>query len=357
MSKTSLRNKVTIVEIAAAAGVSKSTVSLVLQGSEAVRAATRERVNNAIRDFGYVYNRGAANLRLAQSNIVGMIINDLTNPFYAELAVGIDRGLQAAGHLSFIANTAENPVRQAEVIRRMREQGVAGIIVSAARGTPDDAFDGLTAAGVPVVLAMRGLAARRMPLVGPNNRRGARLAVERLIGLGHRRIAFLGGYADSEVRAARCAGFRDALADAGLDPRSAVDAATAPTREGGWLALDLALAQRDPPTAAICFNDIVAFGVCLGLRRRGIRPGDGFAVIGFDDVAEAAHADPPLTTVAVDVMGLGERAAQAVLTAIATGRQRAEDHVGAVQLAVRESCGGPMRGRQRDDASLGSVAS
>lgn len=344
MARSGARDKVTIVEIAAAAGVSKSTVSLVLQGSEAVRASTRERVNNAIRDFGYVYNRGAANLRLAHSNVVGMIINDLTNPFYAELAVGIDRGLQAAGHLSFIANTAENPVRQAEVIKRMREQGVAGIIVSAARGTPDDAFDGLKSAGVPVVLAMRGLSSRHIPLVGPDNRRGARLAVERLIGLGHRRIAFLGGYVDSTVRAMRLAGFHDALTEAGIDPRSAADAATAPTREGGALALDLALARRDPPTAALCFNDIVAFGVCLGLRRRGIRPGGGFAVIGFDDVEEAAHADPPLTTVAVDVMGLGERAAQAVLTAIATGRHRAEDHVGAVQLAVRESCGGPITG-------------
>ena len=93
---------------------------------------------------------------------------------------------------------------------------------------------------------------------------------------------------------------------------------------------------------SVCFNDIVAFGVCLGLRRRGIQPGHGFAVIGFDDVQEALHADPPLTTIAVDVMGLGERAAQTVLRMIETGRNTAEDHVGAVHLAVRESCGGIM---------------
>ena len=161
------RDRVTIVEIAAAAGVSKSTVSLVLKGSESVRPSTRDRVNAAIRDLGYVYNRGAANLRRAHSNMVGMIIHNLINPFCAELAVGIERSFQAAGYVPFIANTAESPVRQAEVIKLMREQGVAGLIISAARGTPDDAFDGLVAAGVPVVLAMRRLKGRRIPMVGP----------------------------------------------------------------------------------------------------------------------------------------------------------------------------------------------
>jgi LacI family transcriptional regulator len=342
---SSPKDRVTIIEIAAAAGVSKSTVSLVLKGSESVRPATRDRVNAAIRDLGYVYNRGAANLRRARSNIVGMIINDLTNPFFAELAVGIERSFQAAGYVPFIANTAESPVRQAEVIKLMREQGVAGLILSVARGTPNDALDGLVAGGVPVVLAMRRLQGRRVPVVGPDNRLGARLAVERLLGLGHRRIAFLGGYADSVVRAERVEGFRGALADAGLDPDRAINVATTPTREGGALALEAALTQREPPTGALCFNDIVAFGVCLGLRRRGLQPGRSFAVIGFDDVQEAVHADPPLTTIAVDVVGLGERAAQTVLKMIETGRNHAEDHVGAVHLAVRDSCGGPLTER------------
>jgi LacI family transcriptional regulator len=336
---------VTIIEIAAAAGVSKSTVSLVLKGSESVRSATRDRVNAAIRDLGYVYNRGAANLRRARSNMVGMVIHDLTNPFCAELAVGIERSFQAAGYVPFIANTAESPVRQAEVIKLMREQGVAGLIVSAARGTPDDALDSLVAAGVPIVLAMRRLKGRRIPVVGPDNRLGARLAVERLVALGHRRIAFLGGHADSAVRAERLEGFRAALAEAGIDPHGALVVASAPTREGGAQALETILAQRNPPTGAVCFNDIVAFGVCLALRRRGIEPGPGFAVIGFDDVQEAVHADPPLTTIAVDVMGLGERAAQTVLRMIETGRNIAEDHVGAVHLAVRDSCGGVLSER------------
>ena len=146
------REKATILDIAREAGVSKSTVSLVLQGSGLIRPETAGKVRKAIEDVGYVYNRGAANLRKAHSNVIGMVINDLTNPFFAELAVGMERVFQSAGVVPFIANTAENPVRQEEVLKSMMEQGVAGLIVSPARGTSADAFRRMQQAGIPVVL-------------------------------------------------------------------------------------------------------------------------------------------------------------------------------------------------------------
>ena len=124
------RAKATIFDIAREAGVSKSTVSLVLQGSGLIRPETAVKVRKAIEDVGYVYNRGAANLRKAHSNVIGMVINDLTNPFFAELAVGMERVFQSAGIVPFIANTAENPVRQEEVLKSLMEQGVAGLIVT-----------------------------------------------------------------------------------------------------------------------------------------------------------------------------------------------------------------------------------
>ena len=129
------RTKATILDIAREAGVSKSTVSLVLQGSGLIRPETVERVRKAIEDVGYVYNRGAASLRKAQSNVVGMVINDLSNPFYSELAVAIERVFQAAGIVPFIANTAESPVRQEEVLKSLMEQGVAGLSRRRARCT------------------------------------------------------------------------------------------------------------------------------------------------------------------------------------------------------------------------------
>ncbi|PZN49445.1 MAG: LacI family transcriptional regulator [Proteobacteria bacterium] len=333
------RPKATILDIARAAGVSKSTVSLVLQGSDLVRPDTADRVRKAIEDVGYVYNRGAANLRKAHSNVIGMVVNDLTNPFYAELAVGMERAFQSAGVVPFIANTGENPVRQEEVLKSMLEQGAAGLIVSPARGTPPDAFRRIEATGVPIVFAMRRMPDSRIPVVAPDNRRGAALAARHLLGKGHSRIAFFGGSSDLVVYQERLGGFREACREYGLHDSDVQVFESDTSRKGGMTCIDLALASETPPTAALCFNDAVAFGAMLGLRRHGLEPGRDFAVVGFDDVVEAQHYVPSLTSVAVDTAGLGERAAHIVLKMIQSRTTSAENHIGAVNLVVRESCG------------------
>ncbi len=127
--------RVTIVDVARRAGVSKSTVSLVLSGSELVAEATKLRVNEAMQALGYVYHRGAASLRAASSDLVGMIMGDLNNPFFAELTAGIEDALFQRGFTPILANTSEDTARQAQVLRAMREHNVAGIIMSPARGT------------------------------------------------------------------------------------------------------------------------------------------------------------------------------------------------------------------------------
>lgn len=340
------RPKATILDIAREAGVSKSTVSLVLQGSGLIRPETAVRVRKAIDDVGYVYNRGAANLRKAHSNVIGMVINDLTNPFFAEMAVGIERVFQSAGFVSFIANTAENPVRQEEVLKSLMEQDVAGLIVSPAHGTSRDAFRRIETANIPVVFVMRRLAESRIPAITPDNRRGAALATAHLIRKGHRRLAFFGGYADMSVCQERLGGFLEACDANGIGPDERLVLEGETNRKGGMACLETALGTAEPPTAALCFNDAVAFGAILGLRKRGLEPGADFAVVGFDDVVEAQHYIPALTSVAVDSAGLGERAAHAVLKMIQSHTTRAEDHVGAVSLVVRESCGPDRKARK-----------
>ncbi|MFV2091719.1 MAG: LacI family DNA-binding transcriptional regulator [Hyphomicrobiales bacterium] len=331
--------KATIVDVARSAGVSKSTVSLVLQASPLIRPATAERVKQAIVSLGYVYNRGAANLRKARSNVVGMVINDLTNPFFAELAVGMERIFQAVGIVPFIANTAENPRRQAEVLKSMLEQNVAGLIISPARGTLPDAFGDLQAARVPVVLAMRRLQQNLMTTVSPDNRLGATLATRHLLSGGHRRIALLGGFSDMVVYRERLDGYTDALAAHGIaiSPELIVESST--DRHGGMAALRVVAGRDAPATAALCFNDVVAFGAMLELRKMGREPGQDFAVVGFDDTVEAADHTPALTTVAVRPEALGEQAAHAVLGMIQSDTLRCDDHVGPVQLIIRQSCG------------------
>lgn len=335
----SAREKATIWDIAREAGVSKSTVSLVLQGSDLIKPDTAAKVRKAIVDTGYVYNRGAANLRKAQSNVIGMVINDLTNPFYAEMAVGMERTFHAAGVVPFIANTAENPVRQDQVLKSMLEQGAGGLIVAPARNTHADAFKRIEAAGVPIVFVMRRLAESRIPVIAPDNYRGGEIAAQHLIAKGHRRLAFLGGAAGLSVYQERMGGFVDACLAAGIERADITVIEGDTNRVGGMVCLEAALDRGNPPTGALCFNDAVAFGAMTGLRKRRIEPGSGFAIVGFDDVVEAQHYLPALTSIAVDTPGLGERAAHAVLRMIQTRTTRAEDHIGSVTLMVRDSCG------------------
>ncbi len=332
------RLRVTIVDIAHRAGVSKSTVSLVLAGNPVVRESKRARVQAAIAALGYVYNRGAANLRSARTSLIGMVINDLGNPFFMELAIGIERACQTADIVPFLANTGENVVRQAQVIRLMREYGAAGLIICPAVGTGAAELDALTER-LPVVFAMRRLRAARGSVVVPDNRQGARRATAHLLALGHRRIAFLGGLPGMIVRDERRGGYADALAGAGLSADPALVVEAFPTRAGGRSAMAQVLSLAAPATACLCYNDVVAIGAMHALTDRGLRPGRDVAVVGFDDIAEARQMAPPLTSVAVDGVGLGERAAALLLRQIVTGDARPETVIGPAQLVIRASCG------------------
>ena len=341
-----MARRVTIIDIAHAAGVSKSTVSLVLTGAGAIKPATEQAVRAAMRDLGYVYNRGAASLRNPQTRIVGMVINDLSNPFFAELAIGIERVLRTSGYIPFMANTAESLVRQAEVVRSMREHGASGVILCPTMDTEADEIGSLAALGIPLVLAIRRIPGSKVSLVASDNRGGAEQAARRLLALGHERIAFIGGVSPMGVRQDRLAGVADALAAKGLavDPSLVIEAP--PTKTGGFTAMTALLARPDRPTAALCFNDVVAIGAMGALTREGFVPGLDLAVIGFDDTAEARQMSPALTTVSVGAGDLGERAGQMLLRQIEGTAGGPESYVGEARLVVRESCGKPLKVRE-----------
>jgi LacI family transcriptional regulator len=328
---------VKMLDVARHAGLSRATVSLAFKNSPLLREDTRKQVIEAARTLGYIYNRNAANLRRTRSDMIGMIINDLTNPFFAELAVGCERVLQSTGHVVVLANTDEQVDRQATVLGRMREQGVAGIIICAARGTPANAFRDLIDAGIPVVEAMRLSDADHASSVLPDNRAGAKTAVLHFADHGHRRIAFAGGFDDTSVLRDRLGGYRDGMAEAGLMVHSDWIVEGAPTRAFGATLAERFSNLAEPPTALLAFNDAVALGFCNGLRRRGSEPGKDFAVIGFDDVKEAAYAVPSLSTVAVDAEGLGEKAARMLIENIGKASTELQRYVGPARLVIRET--------------------
>ena len=302
----------TINDVASAAGVSKSTVSLVLQGSPLIREETAAKVREVAASIGYVYNRRAADLRRKSSNVIGVVINDLMNPFFAELLVGIERKLARSDFITLMAHTDENLELQTKVLQSMREHHAAGIILCPALGTPPSLVKQVRGWGIPLLVMVRSLGKGDYDYAGSDNERGTMLATEHLLAAGHAHIGFLGGQTGA-VFDDRLRGYRKALRAHGVAERAELIRSAKPTREGGYTALQELLALKPRPTAAVCYNDIVALGALAALGERGIQAGREFAVIGFDGILDTAHANPPLTTVDIHPGGLGESAAELML--------------------------------------------
>jgi len=332
--------RITLNDIAAAAGVSRATVSLVLRNSPLVHAETRARIEQQMDRLGYVYNRAAANLRRRVSSSVALVINDLSNPFFAEFAAGVDEALAGAGYVTLLGSTGESVERQDAVLTSLMEHHPAAIILSPAEGTDAARVTRTVGKATPVLVFNRELEGADFDFLGLDNRHGAYLATQHLLAHGHRRIAFYGGHADSSSCRQRRQGYMEALAAADIEPEPQWLIECAPTRLEAATQTG-ALFVRDPaPTAAVAYNDAVALGLMLGLARRGRRPGHDFAVTGFDDIPESAMSVPPLTTLAVDPRARGRQAATLALARAQHTPEAAARTVASVKLVVRESSGG-----------------
>ena len=330
---------VTLLDVAGDAGVSRATASLVLRGSDLVADETRERVLASMRKLGYIYHRGAASLRTQRSNTVGLIVPDITNPFFAEMTLGVEERLDQAQHVALLGNSAETLNKQERLLAMMQEYRADGVLLCPATGTSAQTIAHLRQGRLPLVLFTRYVDGVETDYVGADNLRGAELATEHLIGLGHRRIAFVGGPANSSARRDRLQGYRNALVSHGLPIDPALQLTSSTTREGGHHCIHTLLESADPPTAVLCYNDIVAFGVMLGLQASGHTPGRDVAVIGFDDIAEAGLWRPALTTVAISPRQIGEEAARLLLERIAAPDAAARQIILQAKLIVRQSCG------------------
>lgn len=327
---------ITILDVAAEANVSKSTVSLVLQDSPLIRDETAARVREAARKLGYVYNRRAAELRSRASRTIGVLINDLMNPFFAEILVGLERKLVDAGYIVFMAHTSESLERQEQVLAAMREQNAAGIALCPVFGTPASVTKTVKSWGIPLVVIVRTLGRGNYDFAGSDNEQGVRLATQHLLSKGHRRIGFLGGQT-GPVLDQRLQGYKSALAEAGIAYDAQLMFAAAPTRESGHAAMQQLLERRPVIEAAVCYNDIVAFGALSALGERGLRAGKDFALMGFDNVLDAEYSNPPLSTVDIRPSELGQQAAAVLLARIATPDRPRNQYLAEPRLLLRQS--------------------
>lgn len=310
------RTRVTLQIIADRLLVSTATVSLALRGSPLVAEATRNRVQQMAREMGYSYNRSAASLRTDRTNILGVGFHDITNPYFAELLAAIEETTTANGRSILLGTYGEDLARQDRVLGTLTEYRPDGMILCAAGGSTADTFAHLIAAGVPIVQLSREIT-DSLDFVGSDDRHGTILAMEHLIGLGHRRIAFLCQNHRISTGANRYQGYCEVLARHGIAVDPSLVYAGHGTRENGSKGIQAVLDAPDPPTAAICMNDLAAFGAMLGLRHRGREAGIDFSIVGCDDVQEASQWYPALTTIRNFQDEMGRASAEFLISRIA----------------------------------------
>lgn len=321
---------VTIRDVASTVGVSITTVSRALAEPDRVAPATRERVVRAAAELGYRPNRAASGLRAGRTHAVGLLIPDLTNPYFAEVATGTAQRARARGYAVFVADAQEDPATEIELLSELASQ-TDGVVLCSPRAAEAEAIG-----EARVVVVNHELPG--MPSLALDDRTGAWLALEHLAAQGHRRIAYAGGPARSWSDQHRHLGVVDACADLpGLEPLML--GPFSPTIDGGREAAGVALAQH--ATAVITFNDVMALGLVRRLRSLGLRVPHDMSVVSFDDTYLAEVFDPGLTSVKGDLRALGGRAVDVLLDPDSSPVvERAP-----VRLVIRESTS-PLLGRR-----------
>jgi LacI family transcriptional regulator len=311
----------TLADIAAEAGVSLATASRVLSGSrDRVSAPLVERVQAAAQTLHYVPNAHAQALARASSTTIGLIVHDVSDPYFAEIARGVLRAASARDHLVLICNTFRDPDRELEYVGALRAQRVHSILL-AGSGYTDPTAEGRLADELAAFRATDGRVASvgrhefgiGIDAVLPDNVRGAARAADHLIELGHERIGVIAGPASLTTIEDRISGFRARLEEAGMTLDDDLVRHGDFTRAGGYeVALDLIDADAGV-TAVFALNDAMAVGVLAAYRERAMSvPGD-VSLIGFDDIPLAADVTPALTTIRLPMEDLGARAVELAL--------------------------------------------
>ncbi|SDT28711.1 transcriptional regulator, LacI family [Friedmanniella luteola] len=329
-------SRATIRDVAAQAGVSVATVSKVLNARYGVSAATHERVQRVIDELGYQSSIVASSLRSHRTGVLGVLVADL-EPFSTELLKGIATAVRGTGYELVIYSAGGRSGDRVGWERRYLSR-LGGTLIDAAVLVTPTTVDADNA--LPVVAVDPHAGAASVPTVSADNTRGARLAVDHLLGLGHRRIAFISGWPGLESTRLRQEGFRSSLEAAGVTPDPALVVEGDATQERAHTLARALLRLDDPPTAVFAGNDMAALGVLAAARELGVAVPAQLSVVGFDNVPEAVMASPALTTVEQPMQAMGEQALRMLLELLGGGTP-ASRVVLDTRLVVRHSTAPP----------------
>ncbi len=327
---------VTMADVARAAGVSRMTVSRVINGKGEISPSTRQRVLEVIEQLDYRPSSIARGLATRKTATIGLVVPDIANPFFSDLACGVADRAYSEGYNVFLCNTHENLHRELQILESLVEQRVDGLMLCSPR-LPDDMLRKALRRHSAAVLVNRRLPDSDIGTVVLTDKQGAHEATQHLLRSGHRAVGLLAGPATSYSGRQRAEGYREALSAAGIRHDPAWERSCSSGMEGGRETAQQMLLQHPELTALFCYNDLVAVGAlqaCAALDRRV--PAD-MAIVGFDDIPLAGLVNPPLTTCRVSRVELGERAMELLLWCIDGRSDECEEIALRPELVVRAS--------------------
>ncbi|HEX8904803.1 MAG TPA: LacI family DNA-binding transcriptional regulator [Longimicrobiaceae bacterium] len=338
MSAGSGSARVTIKDVARAAGVSVATVSRVLNDSGPVADETRVRIHRVAEELRFIPNGAARSLSTRRTGTLGVVLPDLYGEFFSEVIRGLDQAAQGRGfHL--LLSSSHNDRDDIEAALRAMRGRVDGLVVM----SPHIDAGVLTANlhdSVPAVLLNSPVGSGDFDTLRVDNFGGAREMTAHLAGHGHRRIAIVRGPEHNHDAAERLRGYRAALADAGIEGSGGLEVAGDFTEETGFRAAETLLAAEPRPTAVFAANDSMAIGLISALRQAGISVPADMAVAGFDDIPISRYLTPPLSSVRVSINELGARAMEQLVRAVEGENRHARiDETLPTALVIRDSCG------------------
>ena len=331
-----MAGRVTIADVAREAGVSLMTVSRVANGKGEISPATRQHVLDVIERLGYRPSGIARGLATQRTGTLGLIVPDMANPFFSDVARGAEDRARAAGYNVFVCNTDESPQREIAALDSLEEKRVDGIVLCSSR-LHDDGFRAALDHHPSAVLVNRRLSTYHVDTVLLDDRDGAREATQHLLRAGHRVVGFLAGPLTSYSSQQRTKGYRDALAGANIAFNPEWVCSCSYEVEGGRDAARTMLSDHPELTALFCYNDLVAVGALQACVKMGRRVPDDLALVGFDDIPLAALVAPPLTTCRVPRYDLGDQAMRLLLKRIDGLAEVCDEIVLAPELIVRAS--------------------
>jgi LacI family transcriptional regulator len=331
----------TISDVARRAGVSAMTVSRVINNSGYISPETRERVEKAIADLGYVPNALARSLRFKQTKTLALVLTDITNPFFTTLARGVEDAASQQGFSVIFCNTDESESKEAEYLNVVLQKQVDGLLLVPACCS-GDSITFLQERKVPVVVLDRRVTDVKVDVVRCDSEEGAYRLTRHLLDLGHTRIAILSGPPSASTATDRVGGYRRALAEAGLESYAELVYRGGFTQASGYQMALQALAVVPRPTALFAANNFIASGAFRAVREAGLRVPEDISIVSFDDLPTASDMGPFLTVAAQPAYEMGRKATEILLTRLAgEGPAEPQEIVLPTEIIVRESSAPP----------------